>query len=105
MITTPEERVAEYEAQQRATYNAVMEGFSADDLMLASEADFSNKQDELVKLKQAEMKKFEKINKLAVLEFDDLLAQCKTEKSLQALHERAMKTLTDLCRKAAKKTA
>lgn len=82
-----------------------MEGFAADDLMLASQADFSTKQAELDKVKQTELKKFEKTNKLAVLEFDDLLAQCKTEKSLQALHERAMKTLTDLCRKAAKKTA
>lgn len=105
MITTPQERVAEYEVQQRSTYNTVMEGFNADDLMLASEADFSTKLDELAKHKSAELKKNEKTNKLAVLEFDDLFGQCKTEKNLQQLQERAMKTLTDLCRKAARKTA
>mgnify|MGYP006950320900 CR=1 FL=1 len=57
-----------------------MDGFKADDLMLASEADFSTKLTELEKLKALELKKFEKVNKITVLEFDDLYAQCNTEK-------------------------
>lgn len=82
-----------------------MDGFKADDLMLASEADFSTKLTELEKLKALELKKFEKVNKITVLELDDLYAQCNTEKQLALLNERALKTLTDLCRKQSKKCA
>jgi hypothetical protein len=58
----------------------VLDGFKADDLMLVSEADFSLKMAELEKLKQTELKKFEKFNKNIVLEFNDLFAQCNNEK-------------------------
>jgi hypothetical protein len=64
------------------TYDQVVEGFKSDDLMLVSEADFSNKVAELEKQKAVELKKFEKTNKNAVLEFDDLFAQCNNEKQL-----------------------
>jgi len=92
-------------AQQKSTWDTVKDGFKADDLMLASEADFSSKIDELAKLRAIELKKFEKGNKLAVVEFDDIFGQCHSDKTLACLNDRALKTLTDLCRKAAKKCA
>lgn len=77
---TPEERHAEYAIQQQSQFDLVLDGFKADDLMLVSEADFSLKMAELEKLKQTELKKFEKSNKNIVLEFNDLFAQCNNEK-------------------------
>lgn len=40
---TPLERVQDYEAEQRLAYEAIENQVKADDLMLASVADFSNK--------------------------------------------------------------
>lgn len=42
------------------SYNMILEGFKADDLMLCSEADFSSKIAEMDKLKALEIKKIEK---------------------------------------------
>ncbi len=52
----------------------------ADELMLASVADFSTKQDELIKFKVAELKKCEKVTKIASLEFEDAFNLCHNEK-------------------------
>lgn len=43
-----------------SSYNMVLEGLKADDLMLSSEADFSSKIAEMEKLKSLEVKKIEK---------------------------------------------
>lgn len=65
-----------------ATYKAVTEGFQADLDLLAEEPDFSLKQQELEKFRTQELKKFDRANRGAVQEFDDLFAQCTTEKNL-----------------------
>jgi hypothetical protein len=65
------------------SYNMILEGFKADDLMLCSEADFSSKIAEMDKLKALEIKKIEKQLKIQKLEFNDLAGQCSTEKHVQ----------------------
>ena len=72
----------EYEAQQKATWEAVTDGFKPDDELLAEKPDFSSKEQELDKQKLQSLKQFERQNKNAVLEFDDLFGQCKSEKTL-----------------------
>lgn len=91
IVQTPQERFAEYEAQQLQSFKMVIEGLRADDLMLSSEADFSQKIAEMEKLKQLEVKKIEKQMKIQQLEFSDQIAQCTTEKQLQQLIDKAMK--------------
>jgi hypothetical protein len=59
---------------------------------------------ELEKVKATELKKNERTNRKEIQEFESLFEQCgSSEKNLQLMQERGMKTLTDLCRKAAKK--
>ncbi len=71
--------------------------------MLKREPDFSSKIQELEKIKIAELKKYEKTVKRELNEVDDMFNACHSQAQLQALQDRILKSLNDVCKKAAKK--
>jgi hypothetical protein len=71
--------------------------------MLKREPDFSAKIQELEKMKIAELKKYEKTVKRELNEVDDVFNACHSQAQLQALQDRILKSLNEVCKKAAKK--
>jgi hypothetical protein len=71
--------------------------------MLKREPDFSAKIQELEKMKISELKKYEKTVKRELNEVDDIFNACHSQAQLQALQDRILKILNDVCKKAAKK--
>ena len=71
--------------------------------MLKREPDFSSKIQELEKMKIAELKKYEKTVKRELNEVDDMFNACHSQAQLYALQDRILKSLNDVCKKAAKK--
>lgn len=71
--------------------------------MLKREPDFSSKIQELEKMKIAELKKYEKTVKRELNEVDDMFNACHSQAQLQVLQDRILKSLNDVCKKAAKK--
>ena len=100
---TPEERADAYKKQNDAVYAKFISELQHDEAYLKKEPDFENKKEDLVKFKQQELKKYEKTVKREQNEVEDIYSACHTEKQLQNLQERIQKTLSDVCRKAAKK--
>lgn len=84
-------------------YAGFLKEFAADEALLQKDPDFSAKISELAKQKQSELRKYDKTVKRELNEVEDLFAAAHSEKQLQALQERIAKTLSDVCRKAAKK--
>jgi hypothetical protein len=74
-----------------------------DEQMLKREPDFSAKIQELEKMKISELKKYEKTVKRELNEVDDMFNACHSQAQLQALQDRILKSLNDVCKKAAKK--
>ena len=70
---------------------------------MASDPDFSAKASELAKFKAQEMKKYEKTVKRELNDVEDIFSQCRSEGQLKNLQERLAKSLSEVCRKAAKK--
>ena len=100
---TPEERAADYKKQQDEVYNGFLSAFADDQKMVDSEPDFEAKWAEIDKVRGIELKKLDKTLKKELHDNEDIYASCHTEKALAALQDRIARTLTDVCRKAAKK--
>ena len=100
---TPTERADAYKNQQDEIYASFTKDFQKDEDYLASEPDFSAKSAEFAKFKASEMKKYEKTVKGELNEIDDIFSACPSENQLKNLNDRILKTLTDACRKAAKR--
>ena len=77
--TTPEERALAYKKQQDEIYESFTAEFKGDEKYLASEPNFTERTNELAKLKSAEMKKLEKTVKKELNDVEDVFSVCKSE--------------------------
>lgn len=76
-------------------FESLLADLKADDELLSLEPDFTAKIAEIEKLRAAESKKYEKVTKGLVNEFEEIFAQSRTEKNLQLLQEKMNKMIND----------